>query len=546
MQKLFFGIYGAILLSTLFVLALSYGALSFLNQYRYQTHLEDVMEGTLVLISRGVLRQEAENKERWLNLASSLLDADLTTDKSAVRQNRTLEIRAAKSTSNIDTEKYIGLYQPASQDLQIQLEFAGVTEHILTATAFFMLNEIGRLQPEQRQAHFDQLTRQFNYPVFRARMADLELDSRQQERLQRGETVVALQRQLGQGLAFNVYAPWGKTSDALVLGPIAFFDPFPGVIATSVLALTLLLMAIVVMSIIRNLSKRLMALQDEVDAIRPEFTSEQQGPANAELDSGKGNDKHANDEVITGLSNKIQSMAKRIEKLLEEKAYMIRAVSHDLRTPIAKIHFRLEALTEKVGADHKLIRGCHDDLRQLNLLIDELLTYEKLSVAQSIELNPLNLDTIIQEEIESVKVLFPHLSIELTSPEQPKTNEITADINLLEINGNRILLSRLFENLLQNAGRHARQQIDIAVHTSQDALTVTIDDDGEGLDDAAIPRLFEPFFRTDASRSKSGYGLGLAIVKQVVMQHHGKVSAGNNGNGGASFRLTFDRRVEEQ
>ena len=478
------------------------------------------MEGTASLLSRGIARQEPQNQSRWISLASSLLDANVEVAPTQQAERKVFSVKPLGSDAESDSEKYVATYQALHSSQQLTLEFEGVTEHILTATAFFMLNELGRLPAEQRQKAFDEMRSAFNYDVLRVQQGDLELDSRQQSRLQNGDTVVALKRQLGQGSTFNVYAPWGKTDDALVLGPIGFFNPFPTYIAATVLGSALLILAVMLMLIIRKLGNRLVALQEKVDSISPEAVA-----APKEEDD---------QEVITALSTKIQNMAQRIEKLLDEKAYMIRAVSHDLRTPIAKLHFRLEALTDKLSDDNKLIRGCHDDLRQLNLLIDELLTYEKLSVKQSIEFKPLDIHKIVCDQADGLGVVYPNIDIKVTATDKQKA----------QIEGNEVLLRRLFENLLHNAGRHATKQISAQIKTRADNLEIIIDDDGEGLKEELIPHLFEPFFRADESRTaaKGGYGLGLAIVKQVVMQHNAEVIAANNALGGAQFKLTFPVR----
>lgn len=524
MQRLFFGIYGAIFISILLVLSFAYFALSSINQYRYQAHLKELFEGSSLLIARGVARQEVENQTRWMSLASSLMNSTIQVNPLDQEVEPGLQIIPLNATSESGSDgrfqRYLAIYNSSAEQLQISVQFEGITEHVLSATAFFMLNEIGRVAPKERQQMFDEIKQHFAYDIYRANQADLDLDSRQQERLLRGETVVSVRRQFGQGLAFNVYAPWGKTEDALVMGPITFFDPFPPHIAGTVLGMALLLMALIVMLIIRKLGNRLIALQAEVDAISPVKIGVEQ----EEVDT----------EVVTALSNKIQKMAARIEKLLDDKAYMIRAVSHDLRTPISKIHFRLEALTESVGHDNKFIRGCHDDLRQLNLLIDELLTYEKLSEKQAIDFKPIDISEHIKRQMDGVGVIYPRLALNVN---------IVDDADAT-IEANDVLINRLLENLLHNAGRHAKSCINVLISQEPYQLVVTIDDDGVGIDESASAHLFEPFFKVDNSRTagKGGYGLGLAIVKQVVMQHSGDVVASNNTMGGARFTLTFPIR----
>ena len=548
------------------------------------------MEGTAYLLSQGIARQEPQNQARWVSLASSLLDANLTVTPlpdspttanqtneplSSKTNNASSATSAAKSTTMVATsisnnvsanlanntvsdtqpewqfsvqplsdenseqltslnnraETYIASFRLAPNQQLIELEFNGISEHILTGTAFFILNEIGRLSADKRQHAFNQLTKHFHYDTFRLRQDDLSFDSRQLERLNRGETIVELEKQFGRGLAINVYAPWGTTTDVLALGPIAFFDPFPTYIAALVLSSALIAMALVVMLIIRRLSHRLIALQIKVDAITPELISHEHDAENT--------------DIIAALNQKIQDMAERIQKLLDDKAYMIRAVSHDLRTPIAKIHFRLEALSQKLGSDNKLITGSHQDLKQLNLLIDELLTYEKLSVKQDIQFQSVDLIKLINDEIDSLKIIKPQLTIEFHCENLviPTPNNGPQACTCY-IEANDILLRRLFENILQNAGRYASSAIKIALTQADKTVLIIIDDDGQGLDESHISHLFEPFFRSDASRNSAngGYGLGLAIVQQIAMQHNAVIAAENNEQGGARFTFTFPYR----
>lgn len=466
------------------------------------------------LLNDGVARQKPENQTRWIELASSLMDAQLVIVNKR-KSDETLFTLHQLSNENDMLESYQVRFQQAGSPYQLELKINGITEQVVTATAFFMLNELGRLPSSKRQAAFDALRAKFNYDVYRLQRDSLGLDSRQLDRLSRGESIVVLNTQYGRGLALETYAPWGGTTDVLALGPIEFFDPYPAHIAALVLATTLLLMALAVMAIIRGLARRLVDLQDKVDAIKPESLAKE--------------NKVTNTDVISELNQKIQDMAARIKRLLDEKAYMIRAVSHDLRTPISKIHFRLEVLSQKLGEDDTLLKGCQNDLKQLNLLIDELLTYEKLSTHQPLESKSVDLPALLSEQIDDIKLVHPTLTISV------EDNSLDARI----VKGNHVLLRRLFENLLNNAARYANQHIKVHIEKIDALLQVTIDDDGQGIDEANIPNLFEPFFRAEASRNSAfgGYGLGLAIVKQVAAQHDATITASNNADGGASFTL---------
>ncbi|MDG1753161.1 MAG: ATP-binding protein, partial [Thalassotalea sp.] len=388
---------------------------------------------------------------------------------------------------------------------------------IAKATAFLLLNELGSTASSKRQEKFDTLVEIFSYPIYRSAQQNLNLDIQQIEALKRGETVVEWTKQFGRTTAMNVYAPWGKTNDILVLDGIKMFDPYPVNIIASFIIISLLLIATSIMFIVGNLTRQLHSLQEKVDAISPE--------------DNKQKSTIVSTNAINQLNEKIFAMANRIEKLLNEKAYMIRAVSHDLRTPIAKIHFRLEALTMIVGEDNTALQGCKDDLKQLNVLIDELLTYEKLVQTPTVNFSDIQLSKLIKKQIDSSLILHPEIAI----------NILDSTNGEFYIEGHKGLLLRLFDNILNNASRYAKSKIRVSIEQESQQLSITIDDDGTGLDKNTIDHLFEPFFRTDSSRNSElgGYGMGLAIVKQIAKQHNVKITVANNEWYGASFVLHF-------
>lgn len=516
MRRLFLGIYGAILFSIFLVLAISYFALEALNQYRYERHLQQVVSGTVYLLSQGVSRQQGDNQQRWLSLVSSLLETNVRLEKSeGDAKGASIQMQPLRLDSGEKIDGYQVSYPVPQIQAKLVWEVDAVTEKLITTTAFLLLNELGRHEVDKRQLVFNQIQQQLAYQASRQQSSNLSLDSRQLGRLQRGETIVVWDKQFGRTLSLNIYAPWGTTEDVLALGPIEFFDPYPAHIVASFFLLALALIAITVMLIIRHLAQRIYQIQAKVDAISPTYIEPSR------------DDKEV--DAIATLNNKIQNMANRINKLLNEKAYMVRAVSHDLRTPIAKLHFRLESLAINLGDDHPMLKSCKADLGQLNGLIDELLAYEKLSVAKSIKLEAIDILELVSEQCQSIEVCYPKL-------------RFTIQHNLpagFEINGSALLLKRLIENLLNNAGRYAESEIVVGLQLQQQQLCLTVDDDGSGIAEQDLPQLFNPFFRADESRNSEsgGYGLGLAIVKQVAMQHNATVEAANNSRGGARFTL---------
>ena len=488
---------------------MSYVVLDGLNDYRYKEHLEDNLKGTLFLINRGISRQSEETQERWLTLISKLTGSriglkqhtqSLKSEKPKIRAlaNGGYAFQTALQSDNTKT---------------LTLEFEGLTESLITTTAFLLLNDLGRHPPTARQEVFDLIRDQLPYAVFRSTKSKKVLNRKQISRLDRGEVVIHWGKQFDRSNWLKVYAPWGKTGDVLVLGPIAMFDPYPLEILIPVCIVAMVLITITVFLLIRRLSKRLLVVQKTVDTIDADYFGEVP--------------EAAADDAIGMLNYKIHQMMTRIKKLMDDQAYMIRAISHDLRTPISRLHFRLESVQNDLGDEDSMISACKSDLDQLNHLIDELLTYEKLTHERLPEFQPIKFIELAGHSVRNLSEL--HNDIALNLVVQIPQDTISQ--------GNELLIKRLLENLIQNACKYAKSQVVVSVEQKSSQLVCTIDDDGPGIEPKSQINLFSPFFRADDSRNKQsgGYGLGLAIAKQITLQHQGQISATNNSWGGARF-----------
>lgn len=505
MHRLFFGIYGSVLLAIFLLLALSYMSFSSINEYRYKQYLASFMSGTMELISTGASRQEQQDREKWLSLVSSLMGVKITLVESQTKPSAVI-------TRRLDAQQqqsYL-LHRQIDQQQAIQVELSSVTEQLTSATAFLILNELGRFPAQQRQEEFERLRQTFSFEINRVPLAPQNFDSEQRDRLSRGETLVVWQTELGRNLSLDVYAPWGSSDDLLKLGPIRFFDPFPTWLLLIGLFIALAFLALWVMRIIRNLARQLKQLQQQVDDIEPEYM-DQSHPQQGQ-------------DLVSQLQWKIESMSKRIERLLSQKSYMIRAVSHDLRTPLSKAQFRLENLSILLGEDNAMLQATKQNLGQLNLMIDELLSYETLSQQDSIRFESVDIIALTQQISADIQIVFGNCQFHCVSEHA----SCFADIN-------PPLFTRMLENLLNNAGRYCQHKVllKVQVQASKNTVAIHIIDDGQGIATSEREAIFEPFFQVEQSRnnSKANYGLGLAIVKQIVLQHQGSIKLADSTNG---------------
>lgn len=503
MRNLFLSIYGGIVASVLLVILTIYFLIQQFNETRYQQYLQQMSALSITLISNGVNRQKPQNRERWINLVSSLMAVDIMINQPNSYQQPGI-------IKQLQQYLIIGPYS-AEQPLQVVISISSLTEKWLSATAFLALNELGHYPVEQRAQIFEQIKSSAHFNLARVPKQQLLLSSKQRRQLERGDTVLARGARLGQQEWISAYAPWGNTKDALNLGPIHFFQAYPFWLLLSAVISSLSLIALAVWLILNKLRKRLFKIQKTVDSIGSSYYDSAQIIVT--------------NDAINALNSKILSMRNRIERLLDDQAYMIRAVSHDLRTPIAKLHFRLENISMLLPQQPLLVEQCKQDISNLNQLIDELLTYESLTTKADICLQPLDLYPTLLGEVEDLQAMQPQLHCSVEAKE----------IVSIDIAGNLPLLKRLFSNLLTNASKYANSTIAITVSQSTHYWHINVEDDGPGFTADIIDQVFKPFFKADSARTaqagKGGYGLGLAISKQIARQHNGDIEVVNSVSG---------------
>jgi two-component system, OmpR family, phosphate regulon sensor histidine kinase PhoR len=210
----------------------------------------------------------------------------------------------------------------------------------------------------------------------------------------------------------------------------------------------------------------------------------------------------------------------------ELRAGFTAAVSHELRTPLARLLALLES-AELPGADlQALLRQAHGEVAEMRELVDDILFLSELEQGREV---------VALGETEAAPVLRD-LVAELS--ERAELAGLTLALRIgdetIEVPLRRRMLRLVVENLLENALRYAGEGATCTVSLSRAGgeIVLEVADDGAGVPDEDVPRLFERFFRSDRARTTRGTGLGLAIVKHVVESAGGNVEArGGRGRG---------------
>ena len=235
------------------------------------------------------------------------------------------------------------------------------------------------------------------------------------------------------------------------------------------------------------------------------------------------------------LTDTLNGMAERVQRLIATQKETSSAISHELRTPIARMRFALEMLaeTDEHAERERLWQMMEVDLDELDNLIDSSLTYSRFEREQpELHLTPVELAPWLEEHVDSMRILSRTIELTIDSSALPDGQRVELDLKSMPY---------AITNLLRNAIKYAKSKIAVSAEVVGDHIKVHVDDDGIGILPEERQRIFFAFTRLDRSRDRAtgGYGLGLAIVRLVLVQHGGTATVDESPLGGARFTLSW-------
>jgi two-component system sensor histidine kinase RstB len=231
------------------------------------------------------------------------------------------------------------------------------------------------------------------------------------------------------------------------------------------------------------------------------------------------------------LGQAFNRMAESIEALIISKKHLIDAVAHELRTPLARLRYRMAMLEGQ--EDSEVLAGMERDIQAIDSLIEELLLHSRLDRPE-VPLNPetFRADPWLNERLADAQAMAPDI------------NWLVAPMSVPVVWGDKALLTRALDNLLGNARRYAHSTVRVMLTEADHQYRLIVDDDGPGISEQDRAKVLEPFVRLDASRGRNtgGHGLGLAIVSAVARAHRGGVEVQASPLGGARFAVSWPRQ----
>lgn len=221
-------------------------------------------------------------------------------------------------------------------------------------------------------------------------------------------------------------------------------------------------------------------------------------------------------------------MAEQLSKIEQDRVIMLAGISHDLRTPLARLRLETEmSVADKDARDHMAA-----DITQLDAIIDKFLDYARPEPAR---LESVSLNAVIDAAVYAVGD-YEDMRVTVSVPEN------------MSVLADEVELSRVISNLLENARRYGKTAetgvavVDIAAKARDQWVLLRVRDHGMGVAPETLPKLTRPFFRGDAARTAAtGAGLGLAIVEKTVQRMGGVFGLTNTGSGGLAAHIKLRR-----
>ncbi len=411
-------------------------------------------------------------------------------------------------------------------DFVISTSVKGVTDdytrRFMQGTIVLIEDDLFRKPRKEWPNAIKTLGRKFSYKLDIVERWTLNLSVKQAEKLDAGELAIDKDGDI-------LYHRLKNTPQVLVVGPLSpDADPdrprtLPLELRIRLLTWSLIgfILAIAVWFWVRPVWRDLEALRKTARALG-EGHFESRAP-------------QARSPAFELLTETLNGMAERTQRLIAMQKELSSAISHELRTPIARMRFAVEMLPDADTADERerVRQMMSDDLEELDNLIDASLTYSRFEREQpELHLTRVNLEEWLNESVDAIRILGKSLELSVDCSALPRGQQVELDLKSMPY---------ALTNLLRNAIKYAKSRIVVSAQVSANRVLIHVDDDGIGIAPDERQKVFSAFTRLDRSRDRAtgGYGLGLAIVRLVLEQHEGSALADSSPLGGARFTLNW-------
>jgi signal transduction histidine kinase len=241
------------------------------------------------------------------------------------------------------------------------------------------------------------------------------------------------------------------------------------------------------------------------------------------------------------LARSFNAMSSGLKERIHLRDQLLLDVSHELRTPITRIRLALE-----MGPDGMAKESIRDDLREMEAMISEILETARLdSDNGKLDLEDVDLPALAAEIVADAEGRSPGAElIGVRGGQGPGGQGPGGQGPVIRIDRSRV--RKVLANVIDNAMKYSSEgakPVQVRIEADADEVRVHIEDRGVGIPESELPKIFEPFYRVDRSRSREtgGYGLGLSLCKRIMEAHGGSIAIASREGEGTEVTLAFPR-----
>jgi two-component system sensor histidine kinase CpxA len=295
------------------------------------------------------------------------------------------------------------------------------------------------------------------------------------------------------------------------------------------LAIPIFVSSLLAWLLARTLSKPILAIKRAATDI-----------GNGKLDARVEN-AHKRKDELGSLATSFNTMAEKLSQNLTANQRLLADVSHELRSPMTRLQLAVGLAQQSINnpeLQKKHLSRCELEVTRLDEMISDVLSLSRLeNTFQKVNFQTVCLDTLLADICQDCQYLADEKNILIT----------TNDFFTLNLLADQNLLSSALSNVIINAIKYSPKSSEVTIsmhsttHNQQNSIDIIISDNGNGVPQDSIEKLFQPFYRVDEARDRNsgGTGLGLAIAQQAVLAHNGEIKAKNKVNGGLSVTITL-------
>lgn len=229
--------------------------------------------------------------------------------------------------------------------------------------------------------------------------------------------------------------------------------------------------------------------------------------------------------IIRETADAMNKMQQRIQDLINSRTQLLAKISHDLRTPITRLKLRTQFLTSQ-----EQVEKFTQDLDEMDMMITEILSFAHHDVAT---------EKNIKFDLNALLLSVCFDFIDRGHPVQTNCNQ-----GNIPFCGRPIAIKRALVNLIENAIKYAGQA-DVQIIQTEENISIIIEDNGPGIPEDELEKVFRPYYRSTTTQNINGAGLGLTIVYDVIHSHQGAISLTNRNEHGLQVKIILPLLTQE-